>query len=202
MSFDVNKLHLQPKPVQLLLAIVLAAALVGVGYVVLFQSQLEELTAAQEKEEQLKQEFTEKAVRAASLDNLKLELQQIQESTRVLLKQLPTSAEIPTLIQELHQAAAKNGLTMSLVTPEAKVIEGPIERLPFSISVSGNYEQIAQFARDVGQMSRIVTLANITLAAGEGDNKGKLVFTAMANTYKALDASEVASAASSASAAQ
>ena len=202
MSFDVNKLHLQPKPVQLLLAIVLAAALVGVGYVALFQSQLEELTAAQEKEEQLKQEFTEKAVRAASLDNLKLELQQIQESTRVLLKQLPTSAEIPTLIQELHQAAAKNGLTMSLVTPEAKVIEGPIERLPFSISVSGNYEQIAQFTRDVGQMSRIVTLANIPLAAGEGDNKGKLVFTAMANTYKALDASEVASAASSASAAQ
>ena len=202
MSFDVNKLHLQPKPVQLLLAIVLAAALVGVGYVALFQSQLEELTAAQEKEEQLKQEFTEKAVRAASLDNLKLELQQIQESTRVLLKQLPTSAEIPTLIQELHQAAAKNGLTMSLVTPEAKVVEGPIERLPFSISVSGNYEQIAQFTRDVGQMSRIVTLANITRAAGEGDNKGKLVFTAMANTYKALDASEVASAASSASAAQ
>ena len=98
MSFDVNKLHLQPKPVQLLLAIVLAAALVGVGYVALFQSQLEELTAAQEKEEQLKQEFTEKAIRAASLDNLKLELQQIQESTRVLLKQLPTSAEIPTLI--------------------------------------------------------------------------------------------------------
>ena len=202
MSFDVNKLHLQPKPVQLLLAIVLAAALVGVGYVALFQSQLEELTAAQEKEEQLKQEFTEKSIRAASLDNLKLELQQIQESTRVLLKQLPTSAEIPTLIQELHQAAAKNGLTMSLVTPEAKVIEGPIERLPFSISVSGNYEQIAQFTRDVGQMSRIVTLANITLVTGEGDNKGKLVFTAMANTYKALDASEVASAASSASAAQ
>ena len=202
MSFDVNKLHLQPKPVQLLLAIVLAAALVGVGYVALFQSQLEELTAAQEKEEQLKQEFTEKSIRAASLDNLKLELEQIQESTRVLLKQLPTSAEIPTLIQELHQAAAKNGLTMSLVTPEAKVIEGPIERLPFSISVSGNYEQIAQFTRDVGQMSRIVTLANITLVTGEGDNKGKLVFTAMANTYKALDASEVASAASSASAAQ
>lgn len=202
MSFDVNKLHLQPKPVQLLLAIALAALLVGIGYFALFQSQLEELTVAQEKEEQLKQEFTEKAIRAASLDNLKLELEQIQESTRVLLKQLPTSAEIPTLIQELHQAAAKNGLTMSLVTPEAKVIEGPIERLPFSISVAGNYEQIAQFARDVGQMSRIVTLANITLTAGEGDNKGKLVFTAMANTYKALDASEVASAASSASAAQ
>ena len=202
MSFDVNKLHLQPKPVQLLLAIILAAALVGVGYVALFQSQLEELTAAQEKEEQLKQEFAEKSIQAASLDNLKLELEQIQESTRVLLKQLPTSTEIPTLIQELHQAAAKNGLTMSLVTPEAKVIEGPIERLPFSISVSGSYEQIAQFARDVGQMSRIVTLANITLTSGEGDNKNKLVFTAMASTYKALDASEVASIASGASSVQ
>ncbi|MDK4590207.1 type 4a pilus biogenesis protein PilO, partial [Kingella kingae] len=63
----------------------------------------------------------------------------------------------------------------------------------------------AQFVRDVGQMSRIVTLANISLSQATDDKnkgQGKLVFTAMANTYKALDVSEMASAASAASAAK
>ena len=94
---------------------------------------------------------------------------------------------------------------MSAIAPEQKVTEGPVERLPFSISVTGNYDQIAQFVRDVGQMSRIVTLANISLSQATDDKskgQGKLVFTAMANTYKALDVSEMASAASAASAAK
>ena len=204
-KFDINKLHLQPKPVQFLAAIVVAGVLVVIGYFVFFQTQWTELTDAQAKEEELKTEYSEKSIRAASLDNLKLELQQIEASTQVLLKQLPTSAEIPTLIQELHQAAAKNGLTMSAIAPEQKVTEGPVERLPFSISVTGNYDQIAQFVRDVGQMSRIVTLANISLSQATDDKskgQGKLVFTAMANTYKALNVSEMASAASAASAAK
>lgn len=203
-KFDISKLHLQSQPVQWLCAILLAIFLMAIGYFALFQGQMDELTAAQEKEESLKTEFSEKSVRAASLDNLKLELQQIEESTQVLLKQLPTSEEIPTLIQELHQAAAKNNLTMSSVKPEKKVVEGPIERLPFLISVTGSYDQIAQFARDVGQMSRIVTLANISITDADEKSKtptGKLTFSAMANTYKALDVSEMASAASAASAA-
>ena len=46
---------------------------------------------------------------------------------------------------------------MTNVTPGESVIEKPIERLPIAISVSGSYEQLSQFIRDVGKMSRIVT---------------------------------------------
>ena len=117
------------------------------------------------------------------------------------MKQLPTEAEIPGLIQEMHQAAAKNNLTMSNVTPGQIVIEKPIERLPIAISVTGSYEQIAQFVRDIGKMSRIVTLANINLSSVDKsakDDGSKLTFTATANTYKAMVFSKDASAASDA----
>ena len=204
-EIDINKLHLQSKPVQLLLALIVAVFLVVLGYFAFFQAQWEEYQSAVNTETKLKEEFSSKVAKAANLENLKEELVMIEDSIQVLLKQLPTNTEIPSLIQELHQAAAKNGLTLSKVVPQRTVVESPIERIPFIISVTGSYDQLAQFTRDIGKMSRIVTLTNIDLSndtkqQGKGDS-GKLLLTAMANTYKALDATEVASAASAASAA-
>ena len=208
-----DKLHLQSKAVQFLLAAVVALVIVVAGYFVLFQSQWDEYKQKQEEEVKLKTEFEDKSVQAASLDNLQKELELIEASLDVLLKQLPTSAEIPTLIQEMHQAAAKSNLVMTNVTPGDAVaekpiqivIEKPIERLPIAISVSGSYEQLSEFVRDVGRMSRIVTLANINLTSANKsakDDGSKLTLSATANTYKAMDLSQDAKSASAASQAE
>ena len=196
-SLDINKLYLQSKGVQLVIAAVLAVLILVLGYFILFQSQIEEYQAAQEKEDSLKSEYTSKAQMAANLENLKEELVLIEESTNVLLKQLPTDAQIPSLIQEMHQAAAKNGLTMNNVTPQAVVKDDQIQRLPFAISVTGTHEQIINFARDMGRMSRIVTLSDLSLknVDTKGATGSKLTFDAFANTYKAIDV-KAASAAS------
>ncbi len=188
-DINLGNLHKQAKPVQFVFAGLIVALLVVVGYFALIKNQWDELTVAQQQEEELRGEYKIKAARAANLENLKLELAQIEASIEVLLKKLPTSAEIHNLIQELHQAAAKNGLVLSVVAPQRVVTEGPIQRLPHEIQVNGNYEQIAQFARDVGQMSRIVTLSNLSLRH-ENKSQSKLVFSASANTYKAVDVSE------------
>ncbi|WII92285.1 type 4a pilus biogenesis protein PilO [Kingella negevensis] len=199
-EIDFKKLHLQNKPIQFLMALILAVVIVVLGYFGLFQAQWEEYQSTIAKEAELKSDYEKKSAQAANLDNLKKELVDIEASIEVLIKQLPTSEEIPTLIQELHQAAAKNGLTMNSVTPEAKVIEKPIERLPFAISVTGNYSNVAQFVRDVGSMSRIVTLSNINITKSEQNGEGsKLTFTATANTYKAMNLTDTASSASAAS---
>lgn len=206
-EIDVKKLYLQNVVVQFFIAICLAIALLVIGYFLIFQGQWDSYQSSVDKEVELKKEYEKKSIQAANLDSLKQELVDLEASIAVLLKQLPTTAEVPTLLQELHQAAAKNGLTMSSVVQRPAVAEKPIERLPFSISVVGSYEQIAQFARDVGEMSRIVTLSNITFEipnnTKDKGNVGKLMFSAVANTYKAMEASDeqkMASAASAASA--
>lgn len=197
-EIDFKNLHLQSKPIQLGVALLVAIVILILGYVLFFKTQWEEYQLLVEEENKLKEEFTTKAGKAANRENLEQELVLIQQSTDVLLRQLPTSAEIPNLIQEMHQAAAKNGLVMNAVLPLQTEIEGPIERLPFAFAVTGSHEQIANFSRDVGKMSRIVTLSNLQLT--NADNKDlsgrKLNFDAIANTYKALDVSQTASAAS------
>lgn len=197
-EIDLKNLHLQSKPIQLLVALLLAAVIVLLGYLLFFKDQWSEYQTMVEKEETLKSEFSNKAVQAANRENLEQELILIQQSTDILLKQLPTNAEIPGLIQEMHQAAAKNGLVMNAVTPLQTAVEGPIERLPFAFSVTGTHQQIADFSRDIGKMSRIVTLSNLQIANSDTkDLSGsKLNLDAIANTYKALDTAAEASAAS------
>ena len=149
------------------------------------------MDGAVQKEIELKETYTQKSIEAANLDNLKEEFAAIRSSFNVLLKQLPTDAEIPNLIQELHQAGATNGLRMDSVVPQAPVNDGPIQALPYEIAITGKYSQISQFARDVGKLSRIITLESLKI--GNKDDKSNLLtLSATANTYKARPAEEVA----------
>ncbi|MCS4534210.1 type 4a pilus biogenesis protein PilO [Neisseria montereyensis] len=190
-SIDINTLHLLGMPAKLALAGLTVAGVLALSYVALFRTQLETLDSVSAKEVELKETFTKKSIESANLDNLKAELDAIRLSFNVLLKQLPTDAEIPNLVQELHQAGATNGLRMDSVTPQAPVNDGPIQALPYEIAITGKYNQISQFARDVGALSRIITLESLKISRkDEGSNQ--LTLSATANTYKARPVEEVA----------
>ena len=137
-KIDLNTLYKQNKLVQLGAGIVIVLLLLVAGYFAVFKGQWEEFEALQQKEEQLKQEYQSKADQAANLPVLKDELEKIRTAFNVLLKQLPTDAEIPNLIQELHQAGAKNSMRMNSVKPLPPVDLDNVQQLPYEISISGN----------------------------------------------------------------
>ena len=196
-QLDVQNLYLLNMPSKLLLAGLLIVGMLALGYVGVFKDQIETLNTQEAKEDELKETFTRKSIQAASLNNLKAELASIRSAFDVLLKQLPTGAEIPSLIQELHQAGSTNGLRLDSVAPLQPENDGPIQKLPYQISITGKYSQISQFTRDVGDLSRIITLDSLKLVnAGEDKegkgNKGELTLSAIATTYKARPAEEIA----------
>ncbi|ASK26837.1 type IV pilus inner membrane component PilO [Neisseria chenwenguii] len=194
-DMDVQSLHLLNMPTKCVLAGLAVAGVLAVGYFGVFRGQLETLSQAEAKEVELKETYTKKSIEAASLDNLKAELASIRSAFDVLLKQLPTDAEIPTLIQELHQAGATNGLRLDSVTPQAPENDGPIQKLPYAIAITGKYDQISKFTRDVGELSRIITMESLKISHANADKNGKndqLTLSATATTYKARPAEEVA----------
>lgn len=196
-NLDLQNLYLLNQPTKLLIGLFAVIGVLGLGYAGVFKTQLDTLSAAENKEKELKETYTSKSIEAASLHNLKAELASIRSAFDVLLKQLPTDAEIPNLIQELHQAGSSNGLRLDSVTPSAPTNDGPIQKLPYEISITGKYNQISQFTKDVGNLSRIITLESLKInqAAADKDkgNKGDLLtMSATAVTYKARPAEEVA----------
>ncbi len=189
---NLNNLHLLAVPAQIGVACLVAVVILIAAYLALYRGQLTELGSLEENEVKLKDEYTQKSVQAANLDVLREELVQIRSAFNILLKQLPTDAEIPNLIQELHQAGATNGMRMNSVKPQPAITDadGQIKKLPYQISISGNYNQLSQFARDVGQLSRIITLSNLKLK--NDDKNSTLTLDALANTYQAMPLSETA----------
>ncbi|HHK5575928.1 type 4a pilus biogenesis protein PilO [Neisseria polysaccharea] len=207
-NLDLNNLHLLNLPARLFIALLVVAAMLGLGYAGLFKSQMESLEEYEAKETELKNTYKQKSIDAASLDNLKEELAAIRSAFNIMLKQLPTDSEIPNLVQELHQAGSSNGLRLDSVIPQPPVDDGPIQRLPYSISITGNYNQISQFTRDVGSLSRIITLESLKITqsaenGGGADGKSSILnLSAIATTYKAKSIEELAAQQQAAEAAE
>ncbi|EMT7409113.1 type 4a pilus biogenesis protein PilO [Neisseria gonorrhoeae] len=197
-NLDLNNLHLLNLPARLFIALLVVAAVLGLGYAGLFKSQMESLEEYEAKETELKNTYKQKSIDAASLNNLRDELASIRSAFDIMLKQLPTDAEIPNLVQELHQAGSSNGLRLDSVMPQPPVDDGPIKKLPYSISITGNYEQISQFTRDVGSLSRIITLESLKIAqspenGGNPDGKSSILnLSTIATTYQAKSVEELA----------
>lgn len=207
-NLDLNNLHLLNLPARLFIALLVVAAILGGGYAGLFKSQMESLEEYEAKETELKNTYKQKSIDAVSLDNLKEELAAIRSAFNIMLKQLPTDSEIPNLVQELHQAGSSNGLRLDSVIPQPPVDDGPIQRLPYPISITGNYNQISQFTRDVGSLSRIITLESLKITqsaenGGGADGKSNILnLSAIATTYKAKSIEELAAQQQAAEAAQ
>lgn len=196
-DLDIRNLYLLGTPAKIAVAALAVVGVLTLGYLALFRGQLETLSEQKQKEEELKKAYTQKSIQAASLKTLQEELSSIRAAFDVLLRQLPTDAEIPTLVQELHQAGSSNGLRLDSVIPQAPVNDGPIQKLPYDIAVTGKYNQISQFTRDVGELSRIITLESLKITpAADSKNKDTksdlLTLSATATTYKARPAEEVA----------
>jgi len=65
------------------------------------------------------------------------------------------------------------------------------------VKVVGNYHDMGAFASDVGQLSRIVTLNDVSIQAGKD---GILTMDVVARTFRYLDEEEVAAQRKSAAA--
>ena len=196
-AIDFKNLPYQSRLVQLGMGAVIIVVIVILAYLFIYSDSSERINQLKQEEETLKESYVDKSAKAANLDKLKAELDQINGLFQVLLKQLPTTAEIPNLLQELHECASKNGLAMESITPAPTIHtnsadgEGQqvIETLPYNITITGDYDQITQFVRDIGKLSRIVTINSIVLNRNGKDNKFTLV--AVANTYKALNDNDI-----------
>ena len=184
---DPGTWHAAPK------ILVLLAILAGIplgGYFAINQGQLEELEQGQQKEVKLKDEYVNKKKQAINLDLHRQQLREIDTQFGALLKQLPNKSQMDALLVDINQAGLGRGLQFELFRPAATEMRRDFyAELPITVKVTGNYHDMGAFASDVGQLSRIVTLNDVSIAAG---NDGNLTMDAVARTFRYLDDDEVA----------
>lgn len=156
-----------------------------------WQHQIEGINREKVKEEGLRKTFLTKKSEAINLPAYQKQLEDIEKQFGALLKQLPGRSEMDALLTDINQAGLGRGLQFELFKPAAQETRRDFyAELPISIKVSGSYHDIGAFASDIGKLSRIVTLENISLASsGKG---AVLTLDALAKTFRYLDDEELA----------
>ena len=177
---------------KLLALIATLVALVVAGYVADWQGQVDELAAGAEQEAKLKEEYKGKKQSAVNLDLHRQQLREIDSSFGALLKQLPNKSQMDALLVDINQAGLGRGLQFELFKPAPKeTTKDFYAELPVSVRVTGGYHDMGQFASDIAQLSRIVTLNDIVIGPSAKDGN-VLAMDTIAKTFRYLDEEEVA----------
>lgn len=175
-------------PRYLLCLFVTLAVVVALWFVWLSASD-EELKAEQAKEVQLREDYKKKLAQAVNLDALKKQREQVQQYVTQLEKQLPSKAEMDALLSDINQAGLGRSLQFELFRPGQVSVKEYYAELPISIRVSGRYHDIGAFAADIANLSRIVTLNNMSITPVKD---GLMNMDTTAKTFRYLDPDEVA----------
>ena len=175
------------------------AVLVGVlcfillgGWWFLWKDQLEELDQRQQEELKLKDEFIAKKGQAVNLDLYTQQLNEIDRSFGALLKQLPSKAEVESLLVEINQSGMGRGLQFELFKPNAEIVKDFYAELPISVRLTGVYHDFGAFAGDIAALSRIVALSNVSIGVNKQAKDDSLVMDTVARTFRYLDEEEIA----------
>lgn len=193
---DLNKLNFKdignwpPLPKAVVLVVLFALILFG-GYWFDWSQQLSDLDTARQKESSLRETFLAKKRQAVNLDIYRRQLKQIERSFGELLRQLPNKSEMDALLTDINQAGLGRGLAFELFKPAPReTITEFYAELPIQIRVTGHYHDLGAFASDVAQLSRIVTLNDVSIT--DSNKNGLLTMNAVAKTYRYLDEDEIA----------
>ncbi|MBA8734180.1 type 4a pilus biogenesis protein PilO [Chromobacterium violaceum] len=176
-----------PLQAQGLMMFLLLLLVVGLGYFFVLGEQLDKLNQSRQQEATLKQTFVDKKRQAVNLDALEQQLKEIDASFGALLKQLPTKSDMDTLLTEINQAGIGRGLQFDLFKPGGETRTAEMAEVPITLRLTGTYNDLAAFVNDVAQLSRIVTIGEITLTPTSGN---RLTMDATARTYRALEPGE------------
>lgn len=170
-----------------LFAFTTLAVVVALWFLWLNGSQ-ETLQQEQDKEAVLRTDYKTKLTKAVNLDVLKKQREQVQQYVTQLEKQLPSKSEMDALLSDINQAGLGRSLQFDLFRPGQVAVKEYYAELPITIKVSGRYHDIGSFASDIANLSRIVTLNNLSIAP-KAD--GTLTMDSTAKTFRYLDSDEI-----------
>ncbi|MFZ9038221.1 MAG: type 4a pilus biogenesis protein PilO [Gammaproteobacteria bacterium] len=199
MNWDELQHHLEPDNIGTAPASIkfgvfafLFIAIIAAGIYFDTREQLRVLETHERKEIELKNEFKIKAERAAKLELYKEQLAEMEATFGALLRQLPETTEVESLLVDVSQTGLASGLEIKKFKPSAEEKKGFYAELPIALEVSGSYHQLATFISGIAALPRIVTISDLKLEPfdKEEEDSAKLKMSATAKTYRYLQEDE------------
>lgn len=149
----------------MMLVTVISLALVGVYYQYVWTPKGDTLTMQRERVDTLEARNNQarREMSSGSMDALREQAAAAQRDLDIMRQLVPTTNEVPALLEQVSTAARRAGLDLAGVEPQP-IIEGEqFDTHKFKVSVWASYHQLAEFLTNVGSLTRIVAPVNLAL---------------------------------------
>ena len=103
-------------------------------------------------------------VAKGSAGKMKVEADAYSRELNVLRHLVPTTNEVPPLLESISNAARRAGLEISEVAPDGVLNGDQFDTYKYRLGVTGPYHQVAEFFANVASLPRIVSPINGTVA--------------------------------------
>mgnify|MGYP001046252936 CR=1 FL=1 len=133
----------------------------------------QELTAVVEHIETLTHQNEQAKMELArgNPEQLRQEALEYRRNLEVMRQLVPTSNEVPDLLEQVSTAARRVGLDLEGVEPEPVISGDQFDTYRYRIALTGDYHAVAAFMANVGSLTRIVAPVNLKLKAASPSGK-------------------------------
>lgn len=174
-----------PMVVKVIAWVGMLVAILVLGYYFSIAELGTSLSREEAREQQLREEFTQKVMKAANLDALREQMAAMQETFGALVSQLPSDTEVPGLLEDITNLGVDSGLEIESITLQPEQGKEFYVELPIKIMVVGGYHELGTFVSGIAGLPRIVTLHDFKITSGK---EGRLNMAIDARTYRYKDA--------------
>jgi len=144
---------------QMLISVsVIAITIAGAYAYFVYMPKSEQLAAIQQHVETLdtKNAQAKADVASGSIARLQQQATEYDASLKVLRQLVPTTNEVPALLENVSTAARRVGLDLASVEPMPVLVGEQFDTYRYKVSVKGGYHNVAGFLANVGSLNRIV----------------------------------------------
>src|SRR6202008_4977198 len=103
-----------------------------------------------------------------SLQKLKAQSAEYDQSLKVMRQLVPRSNEVPALLEDISTAARRVGLDLAMVEPMPVLPGEQFDTYRYKLGVTGGYHPVGQFLSNVGSLNRIIAPGTMTIKLHPG----------------------------------
>ena len=150
----------------MVLLVIVAVALIGLYYAYVFSPKADVLASLQAHVDSLdvNNQRAKAELAKGNVDQLRAEAVKLQENLEVMRQLVPTSNEVPALLEQVSTAARRVGLDLATVKPQPVVEGEQFDTYRYQVAVIGDYHALGEFLANVGSLTRIVAPMNLALS--------------------------------------
>jgi type IV pilus assembly protein PilO len=154
-----------PRDQKLLILAILAIGLAGVYQQLVWTPKSQELHQIEVRLDTLDSlnHLAKTEVAKGTATKMKSEAELYSRQLSILRHLVPTSNEVPPLLESISNSARRAGLELADVAPDGVVNGDQFDTYKYKLGVNGTYHQVAAFFANIGSLPRIVAPINVTL---------------------------------------